>query len=306
MVITRDPDKGTRNVGCYRMQVYDKRTTGMHWQLHKTGRRHMRRYKELGQQRMPVAVALGGDPVLPYAATAPLPDGIDEFLFAGFLRRKPVEMVRCKTNDLEVPGVGGLRAGRLRRRRRAAPRGAVRRSHRLLLAGRRLPGLPHHGDHAPRDPIYATTVVGPPPQEDAWLGKATERLFLPLLADDVPRDRRHEPADRGRVPQPLHRLDQEGVPAPRAQDLPFAVGMGQMMFAKCIVVVDDDVNVQNVREVAWRALNNIDAKRDVFFAEGRSTCWITRRRRSASAASWAWTPRASGRKRASRASGRTS
>ncbi|HSS39114.1 MAG TPA: UbiD family decarboxylase, partial [Polyangia bacterium] len=103
MVITRDPDKGTRNVGCYRMQVYDKRTTGMHWQLHKTGRRHMRRYKELGQTRMPVAVALGGDPVLPYAATAPLPDGIDEFLFAGFLRRKPVELVKCKTIDLEVP-----------------------------------------------------------------------------------------------------------------------------------------------------------------------------------------------------------
>ena len=103
MVITRDPDKGTRNVGCYRMQVYDARTTGMHWQLHKTGRRHMRRYKELGQSRMPVAVALGGDPALPYAATAPLPDGIDEFLFAGFLRRKPVEMVRCKTIDLEVP-----------------------------------------------------------------------------------------------------------------------------------------------------------------------------------------------------------
>ena len=151
MVITRDPDKGTRNVGCYRMQVYDKRTTGMHWQLHKTGRRHMRRYKELGQQRMPVAVALGGDPVLPYAATAPLPDGIDEFLFAGFLRRKPVEMVRCKTIDLEVPGVGGLRAGRLRRRRRAAPRGPVRRPHRLLLAGRRLPGLPRHRDHAARE-----------------------------------------------------------------------------------------------------------------------------------------------------------
>jgi 4-hydroxy-3-polyprenylbenzoate decarboxylase len=103
MVITRDPDKGTRNVGCYRMQVYGPRETGMHWQLHKTGRRHMRRYKELGIQRMPVAVALGGDPVLPYAATAPLPDGIDEFLFAGFLRRKPVEMVRCKTIDLEVP-----------------------------------------------------------------------------------------------------------------------------------------------------------------------------------------------------------
>jgi 4-hydroxy-3-polyprenylbenzoate decarboxylase len=268
MVITRDPDKGTRNVGCYRMQVYGPRETGMHWQLHKTGRRHMRRYKELGIQRMPVAVALGGDPVLPYAATAPLPDGIDEFLFAGFLRRKPVEMVRCKTIDLEVPASadfvleGYVDVDELRRE---GPFGD------------------HTGYYSLADdypvfhltcvtrresPIYATTVVGPPPQEDAWLGKATERLFLPLLQMTFP-----EIVDMNLpIEGVFHNLCivaiKKEYPHHARKICHSLWGMGQMMFAKCIVVVDDDVNVQDVREVAWRALNNIDAKRDVFFAEG--------------------------------------
>ena len=226
MVITRDPDKGTRNVGCYRMQVYDGRTTGMHWQLHKTGRRHMRRYKELGQTRMPVAVALGGDPVLPYAATAPLPDGIDEFLFAGFLRRKPVELVKCKTIDLEVPASadfvleGYVDVDELRRE---GPFGDHTGYYSLADD---YPVFHLTAITRRESPIYATTVVGPPPQEDAWLGKATERLFPAAFADDLPRDRRHEPADRGGVPQSVPGLDQEGVPAPRAQDLPFAVGHG--------------------------------------------------------------------------------
>jgi 4-hydroxy-3-polyprenylbenzoate decarboxylase len=268
MVITRDPDKGTRNVGCYRMQVFGPRETGMHWQLHKTGRRHMRRYKELGIQRMPVAVALGGDPVLPYAGTAPLPDGIDEFLFAGFLRRKAVDVVRCKTIDLEVPASadfvleGYVDVDELRRE---GPFGD------------------HTGYYSLADdypvfhltcitrresPIYATTVVGPPPQEDAWLGKATERLFLPLLQMTFP-----EIVDMNLpIEGVFHNLCIVSI----KKDYPHHArkichslwGMGQMMFAKCIVVVDDDVNVQDVREVAWRALNNIDAKRDVFFAEG--------------------------------------
>jgi 4-hydroxy-3-polyprenylbenzoate decarboxylase len=268
MVITRDPDKGTRNIGCYRMQVYDGRTTGMHWQLHKTGRRHMRRYKELGQTRMPVAVALGGDPVLPYAATAPLPDGIDELLFAGFLRRKPVEVVKCKTIDLEVPASadfvleGYVDVDELRRE---GPFGD------------------HTGYYSLADdypvfhvtcitrresPIYATTVVGPPPQEDAWLGKATERLFLPLLQMTFP-----EIVDMNLpIEGVFHNLCLVSIKKEyphHARKICHSLwGMGQMMFAKCIVVVDDDVDVQNVGEVVWRALNNIDAKRDVFFAEG--------------------------------------
>ena len=269
MVITRDPDKGTRNVGCYRMQVYGPRETGMHWQLHKTGRRHMRRYKELGIARMPVAVALGGDPALPYAATAPLPDGIDEFLFAGFLRRKPVEMVQCKTVDLEVPASADF-----------VLEGYVDVNEALRREG---PFGDHTGYYSLADdypvfhltaitrrenPIYATTVVGPPPQEDAWLGKATERLFLPLLQMTFP-----EIVDMNLpIEGVFHNLCivsiRKEYPHHARKICHSLWGMGQMMFAKVIVVVDDDVNVQNVQEVAWRALNNIDAKRDVFFAEG--------------------------------------
>ncbi|HEX2657715.1 MAG TPA: menaquinone biosynthesis decarboxylase, partial [Polyangia bacterium] len=269
MVITRDPDKGTRNVGCYRMQVYGPRETGMHWQLHKTGRRHMRRYKELGISRMPVAVALGGDPCLPYAATAPLPDGFDEFLFAGFLRRKPVEMVACKTIDLEVSASADF-----------VLEGYVDVDEAFRREG---PFGDHTGYYSLADdypvfhltaitrrenPIYATTVVGPPPQEDAWLGKATERLFLPLLQMTFP-----EIVDMNLpIEGVFHNLCivsiKKEYPHHARKICHSLWGMGQMMFAKCIVVVDDDVNVQDVREVAWRALNNIDAKRDVFFAEG--------------------------------------
>jgi 4-hydroxy-3-polyprenylbenzoate decarboxylase len=268
MVITRDPDKGTRNVGCYRMQVYDARTTGMHWQLHKTGRRHMRRYKELGQSRMPVAVALGGDPVLPYAATAPLPDGIDEFLFAGFLRRKPVEMVQCKTIDLEVPASadfvleGYVDVDELRRE---GPFGDHTGYYSLADD---YPVFHLTAITRRESPIYATTVVGPPPQEDAWLGKATERLFLPLLQMTFP-----EIVDMNLpIEGVFHNLCivsiKKEYPHHARKICHSLWGMGQMMFAKCIIVVDEDVNVQDVREVAWRALNNIDAKRDVFFAEG--------------------------------------
>jgi len=269
MVITRDPDKKTRNVGCYRMQVFGPRETGMHWQLHKTGRRHMRRYQELGIRRMPVAVALGGDPSLAYAATAPLPDGIDELMFAGFLRRKSVETVRCKTNDLEVPASADF-----------VLEGYVDVEEPLRREG---PFGDHTGYYSLADdyptfhltaltrresPIYATTVVGPPPQEDAWLGKATERLFLPLLQMTFP-----EIIDMNLpVEGCFHNLCivsiRKEYPHHARKICHSLWGMGQMMFAKCIVVVDDDVDVQDVAQVAWRALNNIDAKRDVFFAEG--------------------------------------
>jgi 4-hydroxy-3-polyprenylbenzoate decarboxylase len=268
MVVTRDPDKGTRNVGCYRMQVYDARTTGMHWQLHKTGRRHMRRYKELGQTRMPVAVALGGDPTLTYAATAPLPDGIDEFLFAGFLRRQPVEMVACKTVDLEVPASadfvleGYVDVDELRRE---GPFGDHTGYYSLADD---YPVFHVTAVTRREQPIYPATVVGPPPQEDAWLGKATERLFLPLLQMTFP-----EIVDMNLpIEGVFHNLCivsiKKEYPHHARKICHSLWGMGQMMFAKCIVVVDEDVNVQDVREVAWRALNNIDAKRDVFFAEG--------------------------------------
>ncbi|MHB1420716.1 MAG: menaquinone biosynthesis decarboxylase [Bacillota bacterium] len=267
LVFTRDPETGDRNVGMYRMQVYDSKTTGMHWHMHKDGAAHFQGHRNR-QQRMEVAVALGGDPAVIYAATAPLPRGIDEMLFAGFLRREPVEMVRCISVDLEVPA-----------------------NAEIVLEGYVDPGETRlegpFGDHTGyysltdqypvfhltcitrrRDPIYPATVVGKPPMEDCYLGKATERIFLPLLKMQMP-----EIVDLN--------LPLEGVfhncaivsirksyPGHAHKVMHGLWGMGQMMFTKMIVVVDASVNAQNLSEVAWKVFNNIDARRDVVIVQG--------------------------------------
>jgi 4-hydroxy-3-polyprenylbenzoate decarboxylase len=267
-VITKDPDTGARNIGMYRMQRIDRRTTAMHWQIHKTGARHFRRAKELGR-RLEVAVAFGGDPALTYAATAPLPDGIDEWMFAGFLRGRSVETVRAKTVDLEVPACADF-----------VLEGYVDPSDELFDEG---PFGDHTGYYTPidrfprfhvtaltrrRDAIYPSTLVGPPPMEDAWLGKATERLFLPLLRMMFP-----EIVDVNLpVEGAFHNLAIVSI----EKQYPFHAsriahglwGAGQMSFTKVICVVDDDVDVQNVGEVAWRLLANLDPKRDVSTVDG--------------------------------------
>jgi 4-hydroxy-3-polyprenylbenzoate decarboxylase len=268
IVLTHDPETGTRNLGMYRMQLLDRRTTGMHWQAHKTGMRHFHKYKERGQ-RVPVAVVLGGDPAITYAATAPLPDGVDELLLAGFLRRRAVELVACKTQPIEVPADADF-----------VLEGYVDPTEPMIDEG---PFGDHTGFYTPRDkypafhvtcvtrrkdPIYPTTIVGRPPMEDAWLGKATERLFLPLIRMMLP-----ELVD--------YNLPVEGVfhnMAIVAIDKQFAWhgrkimhalwGMGQLMFTKCVIVVDKDVNVHDLAEVGWRVLNNIDPKRDVMISDG--------------------------------------
>jgi 4-hydroxy-3-polyprenylbenzoate decarboxylase len=268
-VITRDPDTGARNIGMYRMQKIDRRTTAMHWQIHKTGARHFRRARELGLPRLEVAVAIGGDPALTYAATAPLPDGIDEWMFAGFLRRAAVKTVACKTIDLEVPADADF-----------VLEGYVDPSEEPFAEG---PFGDHTGYYTlvepfPRfhvtaltrrsDAVYPATLVGPPPMEDAWIGKATERLFLPLLKMIFP-----EVVDMNLpVEGAFHNL----VIVSIKKQYPFHAnriahglwGAGQMMFSKVICVVDDDVDVQNVGEVAWRLLANLDPKRDLSFVEG--------------------------------------
>jgi 4-hydroxy-3-polyprenylbenzoate decarboxylase len=267
-VITKDPDTGARNIGMYRMQRIDRRTTAMHWQIHKTGARHFRRAKELGK-RLEVAVAFGGDPALTYAATAPLPDGIDEWMFAGFLRGKPVEHVRCKTVDLEVPADADF-----------VLEGYVDPSEDLFAEG---PFGDHTGYYTPVDAfprfhvtaithrknaVYPATLVGPPPMEDEWLGKATERLFLPLLRMIFP-----EVVDMNLpVEGAFHNL----VIISIKKQYPFHAsriahglwGSGQMSFSKVICVVDDDVDVQNTAEVAWRLLANLDPKRDIAMVDG--------------------------------------
>jgi len=267
-VITRDPDSGARNVGMYRMQVLGPRTTAMHWQVHKTGHRHYRRYRELGE-KVPVAVALGGDPACIYAASAPMPDGVDEYLLAGFLRKKPVRLVAAKTVDLEVPADADV-----------VLEGWVDPNEPLVDEG---PFGDHTGFYTPkdrfpafhltcltrrRDAIYPHTIVGPPPMEDAWLGKATERLFLPLVKMTFP-----EIVDLNLpVEGAFHNLALVSIrkeyPA-HARKVAMALwGTGQLMFTKCVVIVDDDVDVQNPGETLWRVLANLDPKRDLFFAEG--------------------------------------
>jgi 4-hydroxy-3-polyprenylbenzoate decarboxylase len=268
-VITRDPESGARNVGCYRMQKLDRRTTAMHWQIHKTGARHFRRAKELGLRRFEVAVALGGDPALTYAATAPLPDGIDEWMFAGFLRGRAVSTVKCKTVDLEVPADADF-----------VLEGYVEPQAELVDEG---PFGDHTGyytpvDRFPRfhvtaltnrtDAVFPATLVGPPPMEDAWLGKATERLFLPLLRMLFP-----EIVDMNLpVEGAFHNLVLVSI----KKQYPFHAarlahglwGAGQMSFSKVICVVDEDVDVQDVGQVAWRLLANLDPKRDFAFVDG--------------------------------------
>jgi len=268
MVITQDPDTGRRNVGLYRMQVLDHETTAMHWQIHKVGARHFQRYKEL-KRKMPVAVAIGGDPVLTYCATAPLPDQVDEILFAGYLRGGPVEMVDCHDSELQVPASADF-----------ILEGYIDPEEELVDEG---PFGDHTGYYTPvekfprfhvkqitqrRDPIYLTTIVGIPPMEDKFLGLATERLFLPMIQMTFPEIvDMHLPAEAC-----FHNLCilsiKKAYPG-HAQKIMHALwGMGQMMFCKCFIVVDHDVDVHNFAEIVWRVSNNIDAKRDLTVVEG--------------------------------------
>ncbi len=267
LVFTYDPTSGKRNVGMYRIQIFDRNTTAMHWQLHKVGAEHHRRSEERGE-RIQVAVVLGGDPALTYSATAPLPPIIDEMLFAGFLRHKPVELVKCKTVDILVPADAEI-----------VLEGYVN-------PGERRPEGPF-GDHTGyytleepypvfhvtamthrRNPVYPATIVGRPPMEDAWLGKATERIFLPLIRLMVP-----ELVDLNLpVEACFHNLALVSIrkryPGHAFKVMNAIWGLGQLMFTKMIFVFDADVNVQNMDECLWRATNNIDPERDMLVTRG--------------------------------------
>lgn len=267
MVFTKDPETGARNCGMYRMQVYDERTTGMHWHIHKDGARHYRKAEAMGK-RLEVAVAIGSDPATIYSATAPLPEGIDEMLFAGFLRQEPVELVKCETVDLEVPA-----------------------NAEIVLEGycepgeRRIEGP--FGDHTGyyslpdeypvfhitcithrADAIYPATIVGKPPMEDCFIAKATERIFLPLIRKQLP-----EIVDMNLpIEGVFHNLAIVSIDKRypgHARKVMYALwGMGQLSFTKIIIVMDKDVNIHDISEVLWRIGNNVDPKRDVVILEG--------------------------------------
>lgn len=267
LVFTKDEASGKRNVGMYRIQKFGPRETGMHWQRHKVGSRHYANFEAKGRD-IPVAVVLGGDPALTYAATAPLPDEIDEMVFAGFLRKKSVELVQCKTIDMQVPAdadfviEGMVPAGE---RRREGPFGDHTGYYSLAddYPVFKVTAITHR-----RNAIYPATVVGPPPMEDKYLGLATERIFLPLMRLMVPEViDYHLPSDGVFHNLALVRIKKR-YPGHAFKVMHALWGLGQMMFTKCIIVVDDDVDVQKPAEVVWRVLANIDPERDITFVKG--------------------------------------
>ncbi len=269
IIHTKDPLTGIRNVGLYRMQVFEPTMTGMHWHRHKVSARHFNEYKKLGQ-RMPVAIAIGGDPVYAYSATAPLPDGVDEYMLAGFIRKKKVELVQCLTQDLQVPADADI-----------IIEGYVDPEEDFILEG---PFGDHTGyyslaDYYPKfhitaithrkNAIYSATIVGIPPQEDAWIGKATERIFLvPIKMTMVP-----EIIDMVLpVEGVFHNLVvvkiKKEYPGQASKVMHSMWGAGQMMFTKMMVVVDGDVNIHNSEEVAKYVSENFDPAHDLFFTQG--------------------------------------
>ncbi len=264
LVFTHDPVTGRRNTGMYRMQVYDEVTTGMHWHRHKDGAEHLR----TAEKRLEVAVALGADPAVIYSATAPLPGIIDEMFFAGFLRSEPVEMIKALTVDIEVPA-----------RAEIILEGYVDREETRLEG----PFGDHTGYYSPpdyypvfhltcitmrKDAIYPATVVGPPPMEDAYLGKVTERLFLPIMKMALPEIKDIYFPVEGVFHNCAIVSINKNYPG-QARKVMYALwGMGQMMFTKYIIVVDADVDVQDMAEVRWQVLGNTDPRRDTVIVDG--------------------------------------
>jgi 4-hydroxy-3-polyprenylbenzoate decarboxylase len=303
-VVTRDPKSGKRNVGMYRMQVYDGRTTGMHWQRQKVAAEHLRDrlraetadaagavemmaltaggtaaavdadgvaqtvLTKIRGERMEVAVAIGTDPATTFSAIVPAPPEIEEYLIAGFLRQQAVELVKCETVDLEVPAhaeivlEGYVELGELRSE---GPFGDHTGFYTMQdeYPVFHITCVTHR-----KDPIYAATVVGKPPMEDAWMGKAVERIFLPLMRLTLP-----EIVDVNLPPEGVfHNLMIVSIRksyAGHARKVMNGIwAMGQAMFTKCVIVVDEDCDVQDLAEVVLRVTNNIDPERDIQFTMG--------------------------------------
>ena len=309
-VVTRDPKSGKRNVGMYRMQVYDERTAGMHWQRQKVGAEHYREklrrmaMSQLGADTQPhfpsnnefasaaveimartsggsqkpegwipsgkleVAVAIGTEPAVTFSAIVPAPPDVEEYLIAGFLRGTPVDLVKCETVDLEVPaGSEIVLEGyvNLDELRTEGPFGDHTGFYSLedLYPVFHVTCITHR-----KDPIYATTIVGKPPQEDAYMGKAVERIFLPLMKLTIP-----ELVDINLpIEAVFHNLMivsiRKSYPGQARKVMNAIWSLGQAMFTKCVIVVDEDVNVQDLAEVTLKVSNNIDPERDIQFTLG--------------------------------------
>lgn len=267
LVITKNPVSGVRNTGMYRLQKFNNTTTGMHWHKHHDGAKNFEEAKKLGK-KFETAVALGCDPAITYAATAPLPPGIDEMIFAGFLRKKPVKLVKCRTVDIEVPSDAEIVLEGyidLDKTRMEGPFGDHTGYYSLadLYPVFHITAMTHV-----KNPVYPATIVGKPPQEDCYMGKATEQIFLPLLKQILP-----EIVDMN--------LPVEGVfhncaiisinkryPGNANKIISGIWGFGQIMFTKFVIVVDSDVDVHNLSEVSWKIFNNVDPSRDCIITKG--------------------------------------
>ncbi len=267
-VVSKDPKRGIRNVGMYRVQQLGKREVAMHWQRHKTGAEHWRQMAEKGE-RMPVCIVIGADPASMYSASAPLPPNIDEFIFAGFLRRKPVRLVKAITCDLEVPAEAEI-----------VIEGYIDPREALVVEG---PFGDHTGYYSEADlypkvhvtavtmrkePVYCATIVGRPPMEDFYLGHATERIFLPLLKLTTPEIVDYHMPAEGVFHNLVLVSIRKAYPGHAYKVMNALWGAGLMSLAKVLVVVDDWVNVRDPQEAWWVALNNIDPERDVRFTMG--------------------------------------
>ncbi len=267
MVITKDPQTGNRNVGMYRMHVYDEQNCGMHWQTQKDGAIHFEK-KKRGGGKIEVAVAIGSDPATTFSAVVPLPYGLDEFFFAGFLRKAPVELVKCKTVDLEVPAESEI-----------VLEGYVDTE----VSREEGPFGDHTGVYTPiepfpvfhvqcitmrKEPIYFTTIVGKPPMEDYYMGKAIEKTFLPILKKQLPELVDMNFPMEGTFNNAVIVSIEKNYPH-QAKKVAHAIwGLGQLSFTKVVIVVDQSVDVHDLSAVALAVFNNIDPKRDLFFVEG--------------------------------------
>jgi 4-hydroxy-3-polyprenylbenzoate decarboxylase len=267
-VITRDPETGTRNVGMYRLQVIDERSLLVHWQRHKGGAEHERVARTIQKERIPAAIVLGGDPASMWCASAPLPPNIDEYLLAGYLRGSPVEFVDCITQPLEVPAHAEITIEGYVDLHDHRPEGPFGDHTGYYTPVELFPVFTITAVTHRENPIYPTTIVGVPPMEDVWMGKATERLFLPLIKLFLP-----EIIDVNMPAQGVfHNLVivsmRKRFPGHARKVITGLWGLGLMALAKAIVIVDEWVDVQNLSQVAWQALGNVDWSRDLVHING--------------------------------------
>jgi len=269
MVITKDPITGIRNIGMYRMQIFERNLTGMHWHKHKVGARHFEEYKKLGE-KMPVAVALGGDPAYTYAATAPVPDNVDEYLLAGFLRKQKVELVKCITQDIEVPADADI-----------IIEGYVDPEENFIWEG---PFGDHTGFYSLADwypkfhvtcithrkaAVYPATIVGVPPMEDAWIGKATERIFLaPIRLAILPEILDYDLPFEGVAHNIAIIKINKTYPGQAFKVMNALWGAGQMMFNKIMIVVDQDIDIHDYTKLIQFIFENVDPENDIHFISG--------------------------------------